>query len=105
MPKVTVRNISPGFRGLNAETGYLEFNPGETREGVEITDAELKSARSTGYFEFGKDAAKADPGAPVADEFDGMDDKTLRDSVKVLTGKDAPTKADRAELLRLARGK
>lgn len=49
----SVKNTAPGIRGLNAVTGYTELAPGETREGVELTAAEFKSARSTGYFDFG----------------------------------------------------
>jgi pyruvate/2-oxoglutarate dehydrogenase complex dihydrolipoamide acyltransferase (E2) component len=64
----TVRNTSRGFRGLNTKGGYLELGPGETREGVELDDNELASAKRTGYFEFGAKAAKAaSAAAPAAD--------------------------------------
>lgn len=57
----TVRNVTRGFRGLNlADGGYLELGPGESRDGVELSSAERKSAESTNYFEFGS-AAKAEP--------------------------------------------
>jgi hypothetical protein len=52
-----VRNVTRGFRGLNTKDGgYLELGPGQLAEGVELDDAELESAKRTGYFAFGKDA-------------------------------------------------
>ena len=57
--KYTVRNTTNGYRGLNAVSGYVELNPGETRENVEMTDAEYKNAVGTNYFAFGSDATAA----------------------------------------------
>lgn len=62
--KTSVRNVAVGIRGLNLVDGYRDLAPGEFLESVELTAAELKSAESTGYFEFGKKAATAPPPPP-----------------------------------------
>lgn len=46
--------------------------------------------------------AKANPAK--ADDLDNMDDATLRVTVQAITGKEPPADADRAALLKLARG-
>jgi hypothetical protein len=63
--KTSVRNVAPGIRGLNTVQGYRDLAPGELVESVELTDAEYKSAESTGYFEFGTKAKKAPAAAPA----------------------------------------
>lgn len=65
MTKVTVRNTSPGFRGLNTETGYVELPAGGSAE-VELSAAERKSAEKAGYFEFGGSAPADDEGGDKA---------------------------------------
>ncbi len=56
-------------------------------------------------IEDGRAAKAAAPaGGTEADPLDDMDDATLRETVKVLTGEDAPADADRDALLALARG-
>ncbi len=62
----TVTNTAKGIRGLNAVSGYVELDPGERREGVELSDAEYASAERTGYFEFGN--AKAGSSADQEQE-------------------------------------
>lgn len=73
--KTAVRNISPGYRGLNTVQGYREFNPNEYAESVEMTAAELASAKRTGYFRFGA-AAKPDPKAEAQAEIERLDNPT-----------------------------
>jgi hypothetical protein len=124
--KRSVRNVTGGIRGLNTMQGYRDLAPGELAEGVELSKAEYDSAKRTGYFEFGAAAEKEPepappppatppaPSAPLAppppsDELDKMSNDDLRNTVKVLTGKDAPEASndpekDRVELLKLARG-
>jgi hypothetical protein len=63
--KHTVRNTAPGPRGLNTVDGYRELAPGETLTGVELSEAEFKSADKTGYFHFDS-AAKRDAKADEA---------------------------------------
>lgn len=68
--KQTVTNISLGPRILNSREGHI-LQPGETVEDVDVNEAELEIAKSTGYFEFGKAAAKRaaeEASAPGADE-------------------------------------
>lgn len=126
--KTAVRNIAPGFRGLNTTAGYREFNPNEYAESVEMTTAEFDSAKRTGYFRFGA-AAKADPKAEAADqeqpkpvpnptettgnggggaggdELDNMSDADLKTTTAALTGKPVEELPDdRDQLLKLARG-
>ena len=65
MAKHTFTNVSGGPRIVNGSDGPVSIQPGQSAE-VEISDAELKSAKSTEWFEFGKaaakEAAKADDG-------------------------------------------
>lgn len=58
----TVKNISTGIRGFYATTGLVELEKGASAEGVEISDAELRSAQGTGWFEIdgSTDAPEAD---------------------------------------------
>lgn len=66
--KTSVRNIAVGIRGLNAVSGYRDLMPGELVDEVELTADELANAKSTGYFEFGKEAKAAPaPAEPTAD--------------------------------------
>jgi len=51
-----VTNISNGPRGINGKDGPVLIEAGETSE-VEVNDAELKVAKSTGWFDFGAKAA------------------------------------------------
>jgi hypothetical protein len=60
--KHNVRNISPGIRGLNALTGYVELAAGETRPNVEMSQAEFENAKRTNYFEFDGPAAATGSG-------------------------------------------
>lgn len=112
-----VRNTTKGIRGLNTLAGYRDLAPGELATGIELSDAERKSAESTGYFEFGK-AAKAEPKpepvvepvepSPVetvraADDLDAMSDADLRVTVEAITGKKPGPNTSREKLLEMAR--
>lgn len=74
MAKVTITNTAPGARGVRKPNGELVMlERGETVEDFDISDDERKDAEKTGYFEFGKAAAKraadkdeGDTGAPGA---------------------------------------
>lgn len=122
--KTAVRNVAPGVRGLNLVTGYRDFDPNEYAESVELSAAELASAKRTNYFRFGA-AAKQDPRAAPAepaeapaappaapsgegqtDELDKMSDDDLRATTAALTGKTVKEleKTNREQLLKLARG-
>jgi hypothetical protein len=61
-----IKNISTGIRGFNAESGLVEIAPGQTAEGVEISDAELRSSARTGWFEIDGSTDEPDTG-PVDD--------------------------------------
>ncbi|NQE62950.1 hypothetical protein [Caulobacter sp. RHG1] len=56
MPKIT--NISPGPRGVNTEDGVVFLQPGQSRDDLKVSDAELKSL-SEDWFRVGR-TAKAD---------------------------------------------
>lgn len=47
-----VKNTQQGPRGLNTEAGPVLVEPGQTVD-VKLSDAELASARKSGWFEFG----------------------------------------------------
>jgi hypothetical protein len=63
MAKQTITNVSGGPKIVNGMEGAVLIADG-TSETVEISDAELKVAKATEWFEFGdkaaKEAAKAD---------------------------------------------
>lgn len=92
--KYSVTNTAPGLRGLHTPAGFVELEPGETRE-VELTAAEFKSAESTGHFDFG--GAKA----PVADAEPADDlDTTVAKLKEIATaeGVDLPHNASKADI-------
>lgn len=52
--KPTIKNISEGPRGVtNAAGDTVMLERGETRNDIELTAAELRSAKATGYFQIG----------------------------------------------------
>lgn len=57
MAKQTITNISAGPRVANGVEGPVTIPAGGSAE-VDMSDAELKVAKSTKWFEFGKSAAK-----------------------------------------------
>lgn len=73
-----VKNISTGIRGFHSTEGLVEIAPGQTAEGVEISDAELRSAKRTGWFEIESgggghgdpDKPKREAGTEQADDLD-----------------------------------
>ncbi len=48
---IKVRNIAPGPRGLNTADGPVMLAPGQEGE-VNLSEAELKSSKATGWFIF-----------------------------------------------------
>lgn len=67
-----VKNISTGIRGFHSTEGLVEIAPGQVAEGVEISGAELKSAKRTGWFEIDGDADEGGEGGEQqqADDLD-----------------------------------
>lgn len=51
-----VTNTQNGPRGLNTKSGPVLVEPGQTVD-VELTDAEAKVAKDTGWFEFARAAS------------------------------------------------
>lgn len=58
MAKHTFTNVSGGPRIVNGVAGAVVIGPGMSEE-VDVSDAELKIAKSTEWFELGAAAAKA----------------------------------------------
>lgn len=63
-----IKNISTGIRGFNSVDGLVELAPGQTAEGVEIADAELRASGRTGWFEI--DGSTEAPEEGPADDLD-----------------------------------
>lgn len=97
-----IKNISTGIRGFNAESGLVEIAPGTTAEGVEISDAELRSSARTGWFEI--DGSTDAPETGPVDDLDTTVPK-LRELAKAegvdLSG--LTSKADIQGAIRIAR--
>jgi hypothetical protein len=56
-----ITNTSDGPRGFHSAAGLVTLEKGETWDG-DISDAEVKSARDTGYFDVGGHAKAAPKG-------------------------------------------
>lgn len=69
-----VTNISKGPRGLNAKTGPVLVEVDQTVD-VDMSDAEYKVSKGTGWFEFSGKAEKDD---------DGLDREELKAQAKEL---------------------
>lgn len=70
MAKQTITNVSGGPKLVNSVAGAVLIAPNASEE-VNISDAELKVAKGTEWFEFGAAAAKsAAKDASKADEAD-----------------------------------
>lgn len=78
MPKVTVTNTAKGIRGLYDVDGLVNLAPGESRS-LEMTEAEIKSAKITGNFDFG--AKSAEPSEPQGD---GLDSKKVSELDEII---------------------
>jgi len=64
MTKIT--NVSNGPRGIHTENGLVVLNPGETRDDMKLSKAELASAEEGDWFHVGdlpKAKAEADADA------------------------------------------
>lgn len=75
-----VTNTQKGPRGINTAQGPVLIEPGQTVD-VEVSEAELKVARASGWFEFGKAAAAKPPETKAAD-LDKLSDDELRAYLK-----------------------
>jgi len=53
-----ITNLTDGPRGVNATSGSVLIEPGASVD-VDLSDAELKVAKATGWFEFGPDKPSA----------------------------------------------
>lgn len=94
--KVSVKNTSGGPRVLNGLNGPVLTHAGETTEGVEISDAELKIARELGYFEFdGK-------GADGSDGEKSLDKHTKAELIEIAEAEGVSVETDdnKADLVR-----
>jgi hypothetical protein len=47
-----IKNVSPGPRGLNAKDGHIVVLQAGEEADVDLSDAEVKSAKAGGQFEF-----------------------------------------------------
>lgn len=63
-----VTNTSEGPRGLNTKKGQVVLNPGESRDDIELVEAEAKIAKDSGWFAFGAEADKAAKEAERAEQ-------------------------------------
>ena len=70
-----VKNTQQGPRGLNTVAGPVLVEAGQTVD-VEISAAELASARKSGWFEFGAEVGADDEGEKPA--LAGLSDEELR---------------------------
>ena len=76
-----VTNTAKGMRGLHTLSGLVMLDPNETRDDLQISAAELASAKSTGYFEFDGKAATTDDG----DADSNLDDNSVAELEKIAT--------------------
>lgn len=87
-----VTNNQAGPRGINTTSGPVLVEPGQTVD-VDVSAAELKVAKATGWFSFaGKDSAKSDEfqGKSAADT--GREDlKKQADELGIDYAKNIPT--------------
>ncbi len=54
MARTNVKNISNGPRGFRTTSGFVSLEAGQVLEDAEFEEAELNSAKGTGFFEFSK---------------------------------------------------
>lgn len=96
MAKVTIRNISPGARGVRNPDGELiMIERGESAE-VELSANERKDAEATGYFAFGGDA---DAIEEAGDDLSKLNKGQLLD-VATAEGVAVETDDNKADLIR-----
>lgn len=56
-----ITNSDKGPRGVNTKDGPVLIDPGHSID-ADLSEAELKVAKATGWFEFRKEASKKDDG-------------------------------------------
>lgn len=54
-----VTNVSQGPRGLNTKNGPVLLDPKQSIDDLDISEAELKVSKGTGWFEFDGEAVDA----------------------------------------------
>ncbi|MFT4076855.1 MAG: hypothetical protein QM647_15120 [Asticcacaulis sp.] len=54
------KNVTNGPKGLNTKAGVIELAAGEVSTDVELEEAELKSMKAAGWFDFSAKAPKSD---------------------------------------------
>lgn len=92
-----VTNIENGPRGINTESGTVLVEAGQTVD-VEVSTAELKVAKATGWFEFsGAKAAKEETKTP--DGTGGAEPKTAAEVLELVSGNFMTFKAEAKKLL------
>lgn len=98
--KVTVTNTTAGPKIFNGVTPAL-LHPGQETGPLEVSEAELRSMRSTGYFEIS--GGPADDGKPVS--LTGKTKAEMLDIAKDegVTIEDGATNADIVSAIELAR--
>jgi hypothetical protein len=95
-----VTNITKGPKGLNALSGPVEVQAGETVD-VEMNDAEVASSTRTGWFQFGSKAKAHDE--PVVET--DIDKMTVAELKAFLADKKVEIKGDekKDDLITLAK--
>jgi len=93
MPKHSFKNMSDGPRVLNSNPPQILQPGGETDGPVDISDAELKSMRSAGYFEI--------DGSSDSDELVSLSGKNKDQLLQIAKdeGADVPEGATNAQIV------
>jgi hypothetical protein len=92
-------NNTGGPKGVYTLTGLVYVNAGSTSDDLEVSEGELKSAKSTGWFTI---EGQADDGEKGLDALTLPDLKKIAEDEKVELG-DATKKADIIAAIELAR--
>lgn len=94
-------NYTAGPKGLNTVNGLVYVDAGETVD-VEISEAEAKSAKDTGWFSRPKAADEADDGPKELGDMTVNELKAVAEAEEIDLG-DATKKADIVAAIELAR--
>lgn len=98
--KYTVKNTSPGPRGLNTPDGVVVLEKGETRE-VEMIDAEVAMSKRAGWFDFNASKDDKQPQPQTINPATATDDE-LRAFI-TSTGEKLTGRETHADLVTMAR--
>ena len=94
MTKLT--NITKGPKGVHAVSGFVSIDAGKTSDDLELSEGELASAESTGYFTFDGQTEEGLNANTVAEL------KAIAEAEEIDLG-DATKKADIIAAIELAR--